>query len=216
MEGQFWHNKWRNNEIGFHQAGVNPHLLRSWDELSIVPAAQVFVPMCGKSRDMLWLRDQGYSVVGIELSKMAVEAFFAENNLPVTVTNRGDLCCYRADNVTIYCGDFFDLTVEHLKNVRAVYDRASLVALPPEMREQYVQHSLNILPARIKMLLVTMEYDQQAMAGPPFSVTEEEVKRHYEARFSIQSLHAAEILEENPIFIERGLQRLQEKSYVLG
>lgn len=212
MKQQFWHDKWQNNEIGFDQAAVNPHLLRYWGALDAPAGAEVFVPMCGKSIDMLWLREQGFTVVGVELSELAVKAFFAENNLPVTVSQAG---CYRSTGITIYCGDFFKLTAEHLHNTRAVYDRASLVALPPEMRRTYVRHMLECVPAGASMLQITMEYDQREMAGPPFSVTEAEVHEHYGENFSIRRLYAEDILDGSPVFIEQGLSRLQEKSYLL-
>lgn len=215
MEEQFWQSKWQKNEIGFHQAIINPYLEKFWEKLTLAKNTPVFVPMCGKSDDMLWLREQGHQVIGVELCKMAVDAFFAENNLPVTQTEIDGLQCYQTQNITLYCGDFFKLTATHLQNVAAIYDRASLVALPPKMRTQYIDHLFKILPHLAKILLVTMEYDQSQMDGPPFSVTEEEVQQHYASRFSIQHLESEDILDANPVFIERGLSRLQEKSFLL-
>jgi len=119
-------------EIGFHQDEVNPYLREYWQELHAARDGTVFVPLCGKSRDMLWLREQGHPVLGVELSAIAVQAFFGENGLIPDHAARGKFYSGEADNIRILCGDFFDLCKDDMANVSAVYDRASLVALPPE------------------------------------------------------------------------------------
>ena len=146
MKKDFWLERWEREEIGFHQNVINPYLCEYWQELHLACDSMVFVPLCGKSRDMLWLRKQGHQVMGVELSNIAVQAFFKENGYTPHHVARGKFEHCEADGIRILCGDFFDLSKDDLAKVSAVYDRASLIALPPEMRERYVRHLAGILP----------------------------------------------------------------------
>lgn len=215
MEKEFWLERWERQEIGFHQDEVNPYLSEYWQELHAARDGAVFVPLCGKSRDMLWLHELGHPVMGVELSPVAVHAFFEENNrVPHHVSSAKFDCCV-ADEICILCGDFFDLTKGDLANIRAVYDRASLVALPPEMRERYVGHLVSILPPGTKILLITFDYPQQEMSGPPFAVSIDEVNALYRDRAEIRLLAHLDVLEQNPRFQQRGLTRLHENIFLL-
>ena len=216
MNPDFWHERWQRNEIGFHQHEINSHLQDFWGQLAVPAGGLVFVPLCGKSRDLLWLRARGYRVLGVELSPIAVRDFFVENALTPQVTRQGAYERHEADGLAILCGDFFDLTPELLQGVGGVYDRASLIALPPELRTRYAGHSAAILPAVAGILLVTMEYPQNEMSGPPFAVREEEVRRLYANRYTVGNLFSKDILAENPRFRERGLSALAEKVYRLA
>lgn len=215
MNHNFWHERWQRNEIGFHQQEFNAHLQDYWGQLAVPAGGQVFVPLCGKSRDLLWLRASGHAVLGVEISPIAVRKFFAENALTPQVTREGAFERYEADGLVLLCGDFFDLTPAYCQGVAGVYDRASLIALPPELRTRYAEHSAAILPVAARTLLVTMEYPQNEMSGPPFAVREDEVHRLYDKRFSVTCLFTKDILEENPRFRERGLSALAEKVYLL-
>jgi len=215
MKPNFWHERWQRNEIGFHQQEINAHLQDYWAQLAVPAGGQVFVPLCGKSRDLLWLRARGHAVLGVEISPIAVRNFFAENELTPQVTRQGAFERYESDGLAVLCGDFFDLTPELLQGVTGVYDRASLIALPPELRERYAEHSSIILPAATATLLVTMEYLQDEMSGPPFAVREDEVCRLYDNRYTVTCLFSKDILAENSRFRERGLQALTEKVYRL-
>ncbi|HQR51038.1 MAG TPA: thiopurine S-methyltransferase [Methylophilaceae bacterium] len=215
MLHDFWHDRWQNNQIGFHQGEANAWLQQFWPALAVAPGSRVFVPLCGKSSDMLWLRAQSYAIVGVEISRLAVEAFFAENGMPVTVSTQGEFSVYESDGIRLYCGDYFALTAQHLDGVCAVFDRASLIALPPEMRAGYARHMRQLLPPGSQTLLVAFEYPQAEMQGPPFSVQEEEVRALYAAHCDITLLHVADILAQEPRFRDKGLSRLQEKVYAL-
>ena len=215
MQAEFWHERWQQNQIGFHQDGINAHLQEFWADLDTPSAGRVFVPLCGKSRDMLWLRTRGHEVVGVEISPKAVEDFFAENHLDPEISDQGPFKRWETDGLAILCGDFFDLTAHDLAAVTSVYDRASLVALPPDMRAQYANHIAVILPPAVGMLLVSMEYPQDEMRGPPFSVHEPEVCELYQRGYAISRLFTADVLAENPQFRQRGLTRLEEKVYRL-
>lgn len=216
MNPDFWHERWQRNEIGFHQQEINAHLQDFWGQLAVPAGGLVFVPLCGKSRDLLWLRARGHKVLGVELSPIAVRDFFIENALTPQVTRQGAFERYEADGLVVLCGDFFGLTPELVQSVAGVYDRASLIALPPELRTRYAEHSVAILPATAGTLLVTMEYPQNAMSGPPFAVREEEVRQLYARRYTVTCLLSKDILAENPRFRERGLGALTEKVYRLA
>jgi thiopurine S-methyltransferase len=215
MDRNFWHERWQRNEIGFHQLEINAHLQDFWAQLAVPAGGQVFVPLCGKSRDLLWLRARGHAVLGVELSPIAVRDFFAENALTPQVTHLGGFERYDVDGLTVLCGDFFELTPEIMRDVAGVYDRASLIAMPSALRPRYAAQLAAILPAPAKVLLVTMEYPQAEMSGPPFSVSEDEVRRLYEPRYRVTRLFAKDILNENPRFRERGLSTLSEQVYLL-
>lgn len=227
MEAEHWLDRWKDQRIGFHQSSVNSHLQQFWHRLVPAPREDgadigVFVPLCGKSLDMIWLREQGHSVLGIELSDIAVEDFFRENGLTPKVTEmtRSDACHapmrrFEVEGLTLLQGDLFDLLPEDMAGVDRVFDRASLIALPPEMRERYVAQMQRILPSPIPTLLVTMEYDQAQMSGPPFAVHESEVRALYEPEQSVTLIHSQDLLEESPRFRDRGVTRLEEKVYLL-
>lgn len=169
MEADFWHSRWQEGRIGFHQDDVNDFLQHHWASLKLPPKSTIFVPLCGKSLDMLWLASQGHRVIGVELSEIAAQQFFAEQNVQPNVV-KGDLfTSYSANNVTILCGDFFDLAA-NLNGVAAVFDRAALIALPKDMRTRYAEHLRKLLPSGCQMLLVGMEYDESVLSGPPFNV----------------------------------------------
>jgi thiopurine S-methyltransferase len=216
MDPDFWLQRWQNNEIGFHQHEINTHLKQFWSKLGLPANGRVFVPLCGKSRDMLWLASQGNAVLGVEISPVAVLAFFDENSLPKEQIPENDFIRWRCDTVDILCGDFFALQQSELAEVVGVYDRASLIALPPPLRKRYARHLISILPADARILLVTMEYSESEMAGPPFPVAEQEVRDLYQSVYNIDVVYKQDILEENPRFKNKGLTGLVEKVYVLS
>jgi thiopurine S-methyltransferase len=215
MDAEFWQARWSKSEIGFHQEQVNPYLQRYWPTLGLAEGAQVLVPLCGKSLDMTWLAAQGYQVFGVELAQKAVEDFFTEHDLQPLISQEGAFQVYRAGTVAIYCGDFFALTAEQLSGCAALYDRAALIALPPAMRSRYVQQLEVVLPAATQGLLVTLDYPQEQMPGPPFAVSDQEVQQLLGGAWQVQSLECCDVLGENWRFLQRGLTRLEEQVYCL-
>lgn len=213
MEPQFWIERWQRNEIGFHQHEFNSHLQEFWPGLGLAAGSHVFVPLCGKSLDLLWLRARGHRVTGVEISPIAVRDFFRENALDPSVRDDGAFARWEADGLTILCGDFFALAPACLADVSGVFDRASLVALPESLRARYAVHLTTILPPAAQVLLVTMEYNQAEMNGPPFAVPEYEVRALYEPRCRVQPLFEKNIIDDNPRFRERGLTALRERVY---
>lgn len=216
MQHDFWHQRWQQNQIGFHNTEINPHLQTHWPFLGMGRDKRVLVPLCGKSRDLLWLLAQGHSVVGVELSPLAVEAFFSENGLQPTTRHQGAFTISEVDGLQILCGDFFALRPEDVGRIDAVYDRAALVALPPEMRLEYAALMSSLLESGASTLLVVFDYPQHEMPGPPFSVDESEIELLYRPWCDIESLAGEERLSQEPHFRERGLSRLSERIYRLN
>lgn len=191
MDANFWHQRWENNHIGFHQKQPNALLVAHFKTLSITKDSRVFVPLCGKTLDIGWLLADGYRVAGAELSELAIQQLFAELGLEPEITIIGDIKHYRAADLDIFVGDIFNLTREMLGSVDAIFDRAALVALPENVRIRYTAHLIDITGCA-PQLLITYEYDQTLMDGPPFSISTAEVNRHYDARYAIAALSSVE------------------------
>lgn len=212
MQRDFWHRRWQKNEIGFHRSEVNPLLRQWWSRMEIPRGGEVFVPLCGKSLDMIWLRRQGHPVMGTELSELALTTFDEEHDLGLQWHSESPFEIATAEGWRLYQGDFFRLEPAHLRDTAAVYDRAALIALPPEMRADYVAHMRRIIPAGSPLLLITLDYPPQEMQGPPFSVGDEEVRQLF-AGCHLELLAEYPALAEFPDFAERGLSDLTERVY---
>jgi thiopurine S-methyltransferase len=215
LQPEFWRERWQTGNIAFHQAAADRHLVRYWPDLEIAPHSRVFVPLCGKSLDLAWLRERGHTVAGVELSAVALESFCMEQGVPATRRTIDGFDIYEADRLELYCGDFFNLRSDLLGAVSAIYDRASLIAWPPELRASYVAHLASLTTPGTQTLLITVEYAQAQMSGPPFSVSSDDVDRLYSASHAIQELSRRDILDEEPRFRSRGVTRLQEICYRL-
>jgi len=187
MDVDFWHQKWRLNQIAFHMHQANPMLVQYFSRLNLAVGNRVFVPLCGKTLDIGWLLAQGYQVVGAELSQSAIEQLFVELDVTPTITAVGELKRYSSTNIDIFVGNIFALTTDILGRVDAVYDRAALVALPEEMRNSYVSQILEITKTAPQLLL-TFEYDQSLLSGPPFSLSKNEVAQQYQASYTLSEL----------------------------
>ncbi|MDD2090954.1 thiopurine S-methyltransferase [Pseudomonas guariconensis] len=214
MEPAFWHKRWADNQIGFHQAQVNPYLQTYWPALGLAQGSRVLVPLCGKSLDLAWLAGQGHQVLGVELSRRAVEDFFNDHGLAPQVTQQGAFEVWRSGDVELWCGDFFALTAQHVGDCVGLYDRAAVIALPPAMRERYLALLSRLLPGACKGLMVTLDYDQARLDGPPFSVADDEVRAGF-AGWQVEALEEREIIQESPKFEQAGITRLIERVYRL-
>ncbi len=192
MEHSFWHSKWQKNEIGFHEPEGNALLVKYasflfGDDSPSTSLKRIFVPLCGKTRDIGWLLAQGCEVVGAELSEVAIIQLFEELGVEPTVATTSNGKIYAKDGLTIYVGDIFKLTSSDLGDVTGIYDRAALVALPSPLREQYAAHLMANTQCA-PQLIISFEYDQNEMAGPPFSVNEKTVDALYSVDYNIQRL----------------------------
>ncbi|AYG44085.1 thiopurine S-methyltransferase [Pseudomonas sp. Leaf58] len=212
MERAFWQQRWADNQIGFHQAQVNPYLQKYWPKLGLAPGSRVLVPLCGKSLDLAWLAGQGYQVVGVELSRRAVEDFFGEHGLEAEVQQRGAFEVWRSGDVQLWCGDFFALRAEDVGDCAGLYDRAAVIALPVPMRAAYMQALSALLPASCRGLVVTLDYDQSLLPGPPFSVGDEELRQGF-AGWQVDELEVVQVIGESPKFLQAGASSLLERVY---
>lgn len=215
MHHDFWHERWQTGQIGFHQSAVHPFLARWWRTLGIPAAARVYVPLCGKSLDMVWLAERGHAIVGSELSPIAIREFFAGQGLEPARADLDGCIRHTAGPYTILEGDALALTPAQTGPIEAVYDRAALVALPPEMRAAYAASLARLAPPGAQVLLVAFEYPQEMKGGPPFSVTAEEIRELFEMAFTVREVERLDILAENPKFAEIGIPALHETAVVL-
>lgn len=219
MQAEYWHQKWADNKIGFHQERANKRLEHHWPELALDGDETVFVPLCGKSLDMLWLHRQGHSVLGVELSEKAAASFFSDNALPFEQRETDEFLVFsgtdEASGINILVGDFFALTPDHLAHCKALYDRASLIAMHQDMRSQYANHLAHTLSSDTRGLLLAISYDEGRMQGPPFSVPAENVRELLGSHFNIVELAHYGGPERLGNLADKGLETLDERVYVL-
>jgi thiopurine S-methyltransferase len=215
LQPEFWHDRWRTGQIGFHQSAVDPHLRRYWPEFGLASDSRVFVPLCGKSLDLPWLCERGHFVNGVDLSNVALESLCMEHGIPARRRVLRDFDVFEATQLHLYRGDFFTLTSELLGPIAAVYDRAALISWTPDVRAAYVEHITELTNPGTQTLLVTMEYPQEQMKGPPFSLGSDEVERLYARHHEIQALSREDILANEPRLRSRGVTQLHEACYRL-
>jgi thiopurine S-methyltransferase len=237
MSNQRWKAKWKADDIAFHQSQIHPHLIRFWPQLALPEGATVLVPLCGKSLDLGWLHQQGHRVIGIELSHIAIAAFFAERGLQPQRQRLGRFQRYWAGTLELWCGDLFDLRREDLGEVAAVYDCAALTALPAASRGHYVRQLSSLLGTGGQMLLLTTESaDDRAEAGSAVMAEvapaaadqadacpadaehspDPEVLALYQSRFAIALWFGHTCLKLDPEYPDLPASLLAEKVYHLG
>jgi len=213
MRINFWIKTWRKGNIGFHLADIHPALDKYWPKLEA--GTSVLVPLCGKSRDLLWLDEQGLDVTGVEFVESAVLDFFRENKLDWEEKVQYGHKCYRAcgRNIRIFVSDFIQFAEDYTgQAMDTLYDRAALVALPEDMRGDYVAACEKLLTPSPQGLLVTLEYEPIAMEGPPFSVKTAEVERLWNGQLVL--IEQVDMLSSMPRAIASGVRRLDEYLWV--
>lgn len=217
MDHAYWQKKWQIKDIGFNQTKPNPLLQSYIDRLQLQQNARIFVPLCGKTIDMLWLAQQGYDVIGVELSDIACEAFFTEHRIEPHITQIEQFTVYHdpSARITLLGGDFFKLTKEILGPLDAVYDRAALIALPPTLRPQYAQHLTELLARNTAILLITLAYPQDTFSGPPFSVEETEVDALFGQKLAITKLYHQEVSRMPTHLQDKGLTTSIEEVFCM-
>lgn len=215
MHPDFWQQRWRDGRIGFHQERITPLLEQYWNAIGVPVGSRIFVPLAGKSLDLLWLAARGHRVLGVELSHLAVEQFFAEHALEPTRRASRYGTHHVAGEIELLCGDAFGLDAHALADCAGVYDRAALIALPPQMRQRYAADLYSRLPAGCRGMLVTLEYPQHEKDGPPFSVPEAEVRARYGRDWAIEALERRDILASQPGFVADGVTSLHTVAYRL-
>lgn len=215
MQAKDWLDRWRQNHIGFHQGEVNNYLKQYINLFNLKPGDRVFMPLCGKAHDIAWLAKQGFKVVGIELSDIAIESFFSEFEMQFQQFESDRFVMRKSGNIMMLQGDYFDLQAEDLQGCRLVYDRAALIAIDEPNRPQYSEHMQALTSTDCDMLLITLDYNQSVFSGPPFAVSPEEVFEHYQKAYQIELLETQEVVDEQPRWREQGMTSLLERVYRL-
>jgi len=208
-----WESRWQEDRIGFHLKEVNSYLMQFYDQLLHQNPDRVFVPLCGKTLDLNWLTTKTKKVIGVEMVSKAVQDFFAENNIEYLIQQDETLQKFSSKSIDIYLGDFFDLKPEQTSSFKAIYDRASIVAIEEPERREYVDHLISFLDPAGRILLITLEYNQNKMEGPPYSVTAEEIESLFTPVGSLKLLETCDILDDR--FRNKGLTRLLEHVFLI-
>lgn len=211
-----WLQCWRDRQIAFHQQTINHFLTRFWPGLELALGSRVFVPLCGKSLDMIWLAEQGHQVIGVELSPIAVAAFFSENDLKPNRRRIGQFTRWQHGRISILCGDYFALKPADLGEIDTVYDRAALTALPEDIRRQYVSHLRKIVPETSQIFLLTTEDAAENETLSESLEVGEEIKALYSQNFRIDLTHIESIFELDPDAPDRPAERAEYKLYRLS
>lgn len=209
-----WVARWEDNNIPFHLENVNPLLEKYWPKLCITPPANVLVPLCGKTRDLIWLAEQGLQITGVELSDIACKAFFTENNLKYDTQLMAGFTRYFADKIEIYCGDLFALPVNKLSKITAVYDRAALIALPKQLRSQYALHITRLMAPASRMLLIVLE-TRDEVQGPPYPVDTQEIQQLFGKSFQIMEIERVRKANLSQHLKDQGYKEVDEVVYIL-
>ncbi|HIP50882.1 MAG TPA: thiopurine S-methyltransferase [Campylobacterales bacterium] len=191
-ENDLWLNRWEKREIGFNQSVVNYFMVKYFEQLNLKSGNKILVPLCGKSIDISWLLSKGFTVVGIELSETAVVELFEELDIVPNISTLGELIVYNSENLKLFVGDIFKVNSEMLGKIDAIYDRAAIVALTEKLRIEYAAH-LRTITKNASQLLLCFEYDQSLMNRTPYSVEEDEVRKHYAKHYEIELLERVEI-----------------------
>ena len=214
-DNPLWLQFWRDQRDDFHQEAVNPLLIKFWPSLKLARDSRVFVPLCGKSLDMIWLLQQGYEVVGVELSPVAVQAFFQENKFKPSRKKQGKFTVWRHGKLSILCGDYFSLTEADIGPIDMVYDRAALTALPEVIRAHYVSHLRRIIPDNCTIFLLTTEDAEANQTLAQTLGVAEEISALYRRNFTIDLAHVDSVFELNPDAPDQSAERTEYKVYCL-
>lgn len=215
MNNKYWLDKWEANDIAFHENKINEYLVSYLAELNLEKGDSIFVPLCGKTKDMIWLADQGFHVIGAELSLIACQDFFKELNVIPKITQYNKFEKYQYKNIELFCGDFFELTRLDFPVVKAVYDCKALIALPSELREKYIKQIVNCLGSKINILLLTRETTCN-VSPPPFPVSKKEVEDLYNLYFNVELLKSLQITEIPERLVKKGYRNITECVYLIS
>ena len=213
VEAEFWLQRWREGSTPWNEGVPNAALRRHLDCLGLNPGDRVFVPLCGKAEDMWWLHEQGFEVLGIDLSPIAGREFLGAHGLAFTETRHSRYSLIESPGFRLFAGDFFALDAGDLEGVAAVYDRAALVALPPSVRQCYARRLNELLEAPI--LLISMEYPEHEIEGPPFPVSEQEIRVLFGERRRVRHVGEEDIIERSNLR-NRGVTQLVEHTYLIA
>jgi thiopurine S-methyltransferase len=206
----YWIARWSEGRTGFHRASVQPWLVEHVAKLAPKGDERVLVPLCGKSVDLAWLESRGHRVLGVDVAEQALREFLVAQRRTATERASAPFTVFATGSLELWCGDFFALDPARHGTFPAIFDRAALIAFPEDRRAEYARKIVSLLAPGGRLLLVAMEYDQQKWAGPPFSVTRAEIARRYGDACTLEPLAEKSLLDEEPVWRERGVDRLVE------
>lgn len=211
MQKQQWIERWQTGKTSFHMPEPNELLIQYLSVLALQENDIIFVPLCGASIDMLYLIQQGYRVIGCELSEIACQQFFLENKLPYEKTQQANFIVYKADNITLFCGDIFSLTSEHTGKINAIYDRAALIALPADKQNSYAAKLQELMP-KLNLFLLSVTHD--SADGPPFSISKNKIE-HIFSVAELTELSSSTQTNTVNLLLDNGLVNVKEIVYHL-
>lgn len=217
MKQDFWLRRWETGDIAFHRDEVNPLLRELITQSELAAGSRIFLPLCGKSQDLWWLAEQGFEVIGVELSAIACQTFFKEHQVEAKISHQGAFEVYEGPSIKLFCGDFFKLTSEMLPAIDLVFDSKAMIALPKTMRADYVARMKEILtesPA-VHLLIIVFEMSFQT-DNPPFPVTQDEVVSGYGPGFTVEQLARIPQQTIPSHLAKRGYQAMIETAYYLS
>jgi len=213
MKSDFWMERWQKNEIGFHQQDFHQQLVSHQDKFSLPTNAKILVPLCGKTKDLMYLQKMG-EVTGVELSPLATQQFFTENFGEMPKSNSiGALEKFSKEKIEIFCGDFFHLKAKDAGPFDFFFDRAAIVALPSAMRPDYAAKLKSLLTPKAQGLLITFEHAGAQTIGPPFSVQEEEIRMLFAPEFKLELLDSLSFTPQSKLYAQNNIHSVQEKVF---
>ena len=211
---EFWQQRWSDGQTGFHLNDTHPDLHAFLPQLNLNIGDTVFVPLCGKTLDIGYLLAKGYRVVAVEMVEYAVKQLFNQLSMTPDIYQWKQGVCYRASGLTVYVGDYFDLRAKECSEACAVYDRAAMLAIPHKLQAQYCRH-LSEITDHAKQLVITVEFDQDKVDGPPFTLSEKDIRRYYGESYHISRLNEVETIKEEARFEAMGLSSFMRRTYFL-
>ncbi|KTD08194.1 thiopurine S-methyltransferase [Legionella jamestowniensis] len=216
MDQNFWLQRWQTSNIGFHSQEVNPLLKHCIESLNLPIGSRIFVPLSGKSIDMWWLAEQGYQVLGVELSTIACHDFFKEHNIHPKFSKKSGFEIYENKQLHLYCGDFFNLSKELLLTIDLVFDSKALVALPEMMRKKYVNHMKKLLANSPKAQLIIIAFETVFESNkPPFYVSKKEIEKLFGQAFQVKKIASITQKELPRHLQQQGYSEMTEAVYYL-
>lgn len=214
MTQELWREKWRSNDIAFHQERINPLLKAHLPRVKLNPGDRILVPLCGKSLDMGWLNQCHYRVMGVELSSVAIADYFDELGVKPQRQMQGNFTRWWHKHIQIWCGNIFDLNLLDVDRIKLIYDSAALTAFDADERQTYVDHFAKILPMRTQIMLMTTETADVQYTDSVARI-DSEVKNLYQADYRIELLHGQDSLKIDPEFPQLPARMLEEKIYLM-
>ena len=211
MVEQQWLERWQTGNTSFNMSEPNELMIQYFSVLALQANDTVLVPLCGASIDMRYLLEQGYRVIGSELSEIACQQFFLENKLYYDKMQDANFTVYKGDNITLFCGDFFSLTPEHTGKINAIYDRAALIALPADERDSYAAKLQELMPD-FDLFLLSVTHD--SADGPPFSICKDKIE-HVFSTIELTELASSTQTNTIDLLLSRGLVNVKEIAYRL-